>query len=653
MPNSFLGHRCAISFVCRAILDREIVHIRDFDQEAHAIPEARDLGSRSRLMLPLMRDGGAIGAIALNAKEPGGFSDSQVALLQTFAEQAVIAITSVANFRALRERTAELTRSVAELQALEEVLRAVNSSLDLGTVLSTIISRAVQLSQADEGMIYEFDAVEEVFVPKAAFGMSSDRVEALRDRRIRIGETPLGKSAAMRAPLHIPDLTQTPDDGGAPELVDAGIHALLVVPLLRQETVIGGLVVRRRAAGGFAQTIPTLLQTFAGQSVLAIENARLFQELAARGEEARRARTAAEAALVDLRRTQDRLVQTEKMASLGQLTAGIAHEIKNPLNFVNNFSDLSVDLLSELHDTIAPSKLDMAADLRTQVDDLTATLKGNLEKIVQHGRRADSIVKNMLLHSRTGPSEHRPIDLNTTIEEALNLAYHGARAETPGFNITLERDLDPAAGTVDLFPQEFIRVMLNLINNGFYAARNRADRAADRGFEPTLRLTTRDLGEQVEIRVRDNGTGISEAVRGKIFEPFFTTKPAGQGTGLGLSLSYDIVVKQHGGHLTAVSQVDAFTEFTITLPRRMATAVGRHVMTARILVVDANCMRSFVSSAIQARKFAKVYNCRISAFCQIRRCREFSTICRGRSQPEAAVSIVFRSGFVQRRALRR
>jgi two-component system NtrC family sensor kinase len=172
--------------------------------------------------------------------------------------------------------------------------------------------------------------------------------------------------------------------------------------------------------------------------------------------------------------------------------------------------------------------------------------------------------------SRSGPSEHRAIDLNTTVEEALNLAYHGARAEAPGFNITLEKDLDPKAGTVDLYPQEFIRVLLNLIGNGFYAARNRASQSADKDFEPTLRLTTRDLGEQAEIRVRDNGTGINDAVRDKIFEPFFTTKPAGEGTGLGLTLSYDIVVKQHGGQLTVDSLTDAFTEFVITLPRGMA-----------------------------------------------------------------------------------
>ena len=291
--------------------------------------------------------------------------------------------------------------------------------------------------------------------------------------------------------------------------------------------------------------------------MLAIENARLFQD-------ARQARTAAETTLADLRRAQDRLVQAEKMASLGQLTAGIAHEIKNPLNFVNNFSDLSRDLLDELNDAVA-------ANLPAEIAELSATLKGNLEKIAQHGRRADSIVRNMLLHSRSGPSEHRPVDLNAAVEEALNLAYHGARAETPGFNITLKHTLDPAAGMVDVYPQEFTRVMVNLINNGFYAARKRV---GEPEFEPTLWVGTRDCGAEVEIRVRDNGTGISPAVRQRIFEPFFTTKPTGEGTGLGLSLSYDIIVKQHGGRLTVDSALNNFTEFVVTLPRTMATNDG-------------------------------------------------------------------------------
>jgi two-component system NtrC family sensor kinase len=551
----------------RAILSRDVVQTGNVQADReHFARQMHYADFHSIVGVPLLREGTPIGAIALGRQAAGGFTDSQVALLQTFAEQAVIAITSAETYQALQNRTAELTRSVAELQALEEVLRAVNSSLDLETVLATIISRAVQLSASDEGTIYEYDPIEEVFVPKSAFGMSPERVAALRERRIRLGETHLGRSAMLRAPVAVDDVQRDPSVPAAGETLP-GIHAVLAVPLLREDTVVGGLVIRRRTEDSFAPHLVTLMQTFAGQAVLAIENARLFQE-------AGRARSAAETALVDLRRAQDRLVQSEKMASLGQLTAGIAHEIKNPLNFVNNFSELSSDLLDELNAAVAPDRLAVAADLRAEIDDLTATLKGNLEKIVQHGRRADSIVKNMLLHSRAGPGEHRAIDLNVTVEEALNLAYHGARAETPGFNITMQKDLDPAAGTVDLYPQEFIRVMLNLINNGFYAARNRADQRAEPDFEPTLWLATRDLGEQVEIRVRDNGTGISEAVRGKIFEPFFTTKPAGEGTGLGLSLSYDIIVKQHGGRLTVDSRNDAFTEFQIILPRAMAATDG-------------------------------------------------------------------------------
>ena len=561
------------SISCRAILDRQIVHVRDLTAEAGLLPVIRAFGHKSQISLPLLRDGVAIGAIVLSSAETGGFSDSQVALLQTFAEQAVIAIASVATFRELRERTAALSRSVAELQALEEVLRAVNSSLDLDTVLSTIISRAVQLSQADEGTIYEYDETEEVFVPKAAFGMTEERVAALRERRIKLGETHLGRSALLRAPVYVSDVQQDPSMPTVSALLE-GIHAVMAVPLLRESKVIGGMVIRRRTVGEFAPTLATLLQTFAGQSVLAIENARLFQQLAARGEEASRARIAAEATLADLRRTQDRLVQSEKMASLGQLTAGIAHEIKNPLNFVNNFSELSSDLLDELRTALTTVDLSIDTKLRAEIEDLTATLQGNLQKIAEHGRRADSIVKNMLLHSRTGPSERRAVNLNTTAEEALNLAYHGARAEIPGFNITLEKDFSPDAGTLDIFPQEFIRVLLNLISNGFYAARKRAQQA-EKDFEPTLRLTTRDLGEEVEIRVRDNGSGISVAIREKIFEPFFTTKPAGEGTGLGLSLSYDIVVKQHGGQLAVDSIPGIFTEFTITLPRTAPSAHAR------------------------------------------------------------------------------
>jgi len=272
--------------------------------------------------------------------------------------------------------------------------------------------------------------------------------------------------------------------------------------------------------------------------------------------------------LEDLRTAQDRLVQTEKLASLGQLTAGIAHEIKNPLNFVNNFFGVSVELIDELQETLGGVKVD--SKTRTEIAELTDTLRGNLEKIVQHGKRADAIVKNMLLHSRQGSAEHRPVDINTIVEESLNLAYHGARAEKQGFTIVLERSFDPAAGEVDLYPQEITRVLLNLISNGFYAAAKRKGLANNKIYAPTLSAATKNLGDRVEIRIRDNGTGIPPEVKDKTFNPFFTTKPAGEGTDLGLSISHDIIVKQHAGSIEVETELGEFTEFKIVLPRTAA-----------------------------------------------------------------------------------
>jgi PAS domain S-box-containing protein len=287
-------------------------------------------------------------------------------------------------------------------------------------------------------------------------------------------------------------------------------------------------------------------------------------------EEIHAARDAAETAYRDLKAAQASLVQAEKMASLGQLTAGIAHEIKNPLNFVNNFADLSVELLGELKEAAAPALAALDDDRRGDIDEVVGMLTGNLEKIAEHGRRADGIVRSMLDHSRGASGERRKVDLNALIEEALNLAYHGARAQDANFNITLDRNLDPAIAPIELAPQEITRVLLNLFGNGFYAADNRRHDGAGADFRPVLKVVTRDLGDVVEIRVRDNGAGIPPEIRDKLFQPFFTTKPTGEGTGLGLSISWDIVTQQHGGAITVDSEPGKFTEFTIHLPRRAA-----------------------------------------------------------------------------------
>jgi signal transduction histidine kinase len=208
---------------------------------------------------------------------------------------------------------------------------------------------------------------------------------------------------------------------------------------------------------------------------------------------------------------------------------------------------------------------------RTEIAELANTLRDNLDKIVQHGKRADAIVKNMLLHSREGSGEQRPVDVNSLVEESLNLAYQGARVEKQGFSITLERSFDPTAGQFDVFPQEIARALLNLISNGFYAATKRRGQANGDGFEPTVRAATKNLGDRVEITIRDNGAGIPPEIREKMFNPFFTTKPAGEGTGLGLSISHDIIVKQHAGSIEVDAQPGEFTTFKIILPRIAAS----------------------------------------------------------------------------------
>ena len=392
------------------------------------------------------------------------FSQKQIDLAGTFADQAVIAIENVRLFDEVQARTRDLARSVDELRALGEVSHAVNSTLDLETVLSTIVAKAVQLSATEAGAIYVFSKLRQKFRLRATYGMSEAMIAEIGKQGVGLGESYIGKATQSGEAVQVPDLVTEPASPIRDLVLNAGYRALLVVPLLRPGRVVGALVVRRKEPGLFLTSTIDLLQTFAAQSVLAIQNARLFEDVEARTRELAKS-------LEELRAAQERLIQTEKLASLGQLTAGIAHEIKNPLNFVNNFAALSIELIDELKPAFVSAR---QGDEQTA--ELMELLAGNLEKVVQHGKRADSIVKNMLLHSRAGSGERRVADINALVEESLNLAYHGARAEKQGFNITIERFLDPAAGEVDLFPQEITRVLLNLISNSFYATMKRKER---------------------------------------------------------------------------------------------------------------------------------------------------------------------------------
>ena len=520
-------------------------------------------GIRTLLLVPMSKEDELVGGIAIYRQEVRPFADKQVELVSTFARQAVIAIENARLLKELRQRTDDLGESLQQQTATSEVLQVISSSPgDLAPVFERMLVNATRVCGAGFGSMLLTEnglmrAAAQYNVPAEFAAARADRLLAPHPK------SPLAESIRTKQVVHVADMRTTEAylerSPASIEMVElGGARTVAIVPMLRDDEVIGAITVYRNEVQLFSDKQIELLSNFAKQAVIAIENARLLKELRQRTDDLSKS-------LDDLRTAQDRLVQTEKLASLGQLTAGIAHEIKNPLNFVNNFAALSAELTDELKDHLNSTML--ADAVRKEVDELTGLLKDNLAKVVQHGKRADSIIKNMLLHSREGSGEHRPSDINALVDESLNLAYHGARAEKSDFNVTLERDFDPAAGQIDLFPQEITRVFLNLVSNGFYAVTKRRKEGGEPGFEPTLRASTKNLGESVEIRVRDNGTGIPPEVKEKMFNPFFTTKPAGEGTGLGLSMSHDIIVKQHGGTIDVDTEQGHFTEFRIVLPR--------------------------------------------------------------------------------------
>jgi signal transduction histidine kinase len=326
--------------------------------------------------------------------------------------------------------------------------------------------------------------------------------------------------------------------------------SVLYLPLWHKDKTIGVISAQSFHKEAYSDYHVNMLRNLAAYSTIALENADAYRRLAT--------------LLEELKSTQDKLVTQSKLAALGALTAGIAHEIKNPLNFIHNFSVLNAELVEELKQQLAEEKEKMDPVRMTDMEEIMK-MTDNAAKVQEHSRRADSIVSSMLRHSRGGSAELQPAEINALLEEALNLTYHGMRAQVEGFNIKIEKSFDESVGKMNVVPQELSRAFLNIINNGCYEA-DRKKLKAGSGFSPVLSVRTEKLDHMVKISIRDNGDGVPEAAKPKLFTPFFTTKPAGQGTGLGLSIAYDIIVHQHKGQVSFNTEVGRFTEFTILLP---------------------------------------------------------------------------------------
>ncbi len=330
------------------------------------------------------------------------------------------------------------------------------------------------------------------------------------------------------------------------------VSSLIYLPLMIEERIAGVISVQSFKKNAYTQYQLDMLANLGNYVAIAFENALSYDKINKANNE--------------LKAAQAQLVQAEKMASLGQLTAGIAHEIKNPLNFVNNFAELTVDLAKELTEEVANLGEKLSSKESEYLQEIISDISSNAHKINEHGKRADSIVKGMLLHSRGKSGEKQPTDVNSVLAEYVNLGYHGMRAQDNTFNLKIEADYDDTIGMINVVPQNLSRVFLNIINNACYSTNQKKKELKDAYF-PILKVQTKNLGDKVEIRIRDNGTGIPQEILDKIFNPFFTTKPAGQGTGLGLSLSFDIIVQEHNGEMKVDSKEGEYAEFVIIIPK--------------------------------------------------------------------------------------
>jgi len=457
------------------------------------------------------------------------------------------------------ERTAELNaknweldKAFSNLKILNQIGEKITSSLHFEHIQGVVYENLNALMDATSMLIMTYNAQEKKLDCKVSMekGEVFPPFEISMDEKNRFAVWCVDHAMPVFMNDVENEFTKYVPNRVAPKVGEV-VASLIYLPLRIEERIVGVLSVQSFNKNAYSTYDLDMLSNLANYIAIAIENAVSYEKINKANNE--------------LKAAQAQLIQSEKMASLGQLTAGIAHEIKNPLNFINNFSDLTVDLAGELAQELDKFENRLLPGEGELMQELIRDIASNARKINEHGKRADSIIKGMLLHSRGKAGEKQPVDINNMLLESFNLGYHSMRAQDNSFNIKLETDLDPDLGMISVIPQDISRVFLNIISNACYATHQKRKRNMD-SYSPILQISTKRRGGKVEIRFRDNGTGIPQAIMDKVFNPFFTTKPAGQGTGLGLSLSFDIVVQEHNGEMTAGSVEGEYAEFLITLP---------------------------------------------------------------------------------------
>ncbi len=495
--------------------------------------------SKSFVAVPILAGSEAKGLIIIEDYEKeDAYSESDIRLLTTLANSMSVALENARLFDETVRLYKESEQRASELSTVNRITRAIAGHLEINKLIEMIGESTKEQFKAN--IVYVALLNKKTRMIEFPYGYGEEFPP------LKYGEGLTSQIIQTREPLLLNRKADERRQKLGVKRVGVESASYLGVPIPVGNEIIGAMSVQStEEENKFTEADMRLLNTLAAHVGIAINNANAYQEL--------------NSTLENLKSTQDQLVAQEKLASLGELTAGIAHEIKNPLNFINNFSEVSRELLDELKNELKNKNED-------EVSGLIHDLKQNLEKINQHGKRADSIVKGMLLHSRGTSGEKTLTDVNDLLDQYVNLAYHGMRAQNKEFNITIEKDYDESLKKISVVPQDISRVFLNLINNACYAANEKKLKKGN-NFSPLLKVSTKDLKDKVKIGIMDNGNGIPESVKEQIFNPFFSTKPTGDGTGLGLSLSYDIVVKQHAGEIKFESEAGKFTEFIIIIPK--------------------------------------------------------------------------------------